>query len=114
MISGFEAETKALTPREMNAANCLSNFFDNMPTGLPIRSVKLIGYLKANGYIVNGGRLRKIINYIRINGLVKGLLASHEGYYKAQSIKQVLDYTEGLKGRAKAINRVAEILEINI
>ena len=48
-------------------------------------------------------RVRKCINYIRINGLVPHLIANSHGYFCATSIEQVETYIESLDQRAKAI-----------
>ena len=38
------------------------------------------------------GRIRKIINHIRVNKLCKNLIASGKGYYIAKDNKEVQDY----------------------
>lgn len=50
--------------------------------------------------------MRKIINYIRRSGLVKGLVASSTGYYVAESEQDLIEYEQSLKGRERAIREV--------
>lgn len=55
------------------------------------------------GYRINAARLRKVINHIRNNGLIDGLMASNKGYYIAQTRKELEDYILSLKGREDAL-----------
>lgn len=47
-------------------------------------------------------RVRKIINFIRIKGLVPGLCASSNGYYVAKDQEEYTAYMEGLNDRIQA------------
>lgn len=49
--------------------------------------------LTDKGYKIDGIRLRKVVNYIRIKGIVKCLIATSNGYYVAENRKQIEDYT---------------------
>ena len=46
------------------------------------------------------------MNYIRIKGIVKCLIATSNGYYVAENRKQIEDYTASLKGREESIHAV--------
>jgi len=56
-------------------------------------------------------RVRKIINYIRVNGLGKGLCASSNGYYVAKNQEELEGYLEGLKQRIRSQLSVYDALE---
>lgn len=56
-------------------------------------------------------RVRKIINHIRVNGLVMGLCASSKGYYVASSNQELEDYLEGLKQRIRSQLAVYDSIE---
>ena len=58
------------------------------------------------GYKIGPARLRKIINYIRNRGLIKGLVANGRGYYIAQSREELENYIESLKGREDALKQL--------
>lgn len=59
-------------------------------------------------------RVRKIINHIRINGLVNGLCASSNGYYVAANDQELSDYLEGLKQRIGSQLMVYDALEFQL
>ena len=107
MIQGFDNETAHLNEYETGVL---------LP--LLIRGLRFkVGRNSAitNRYIVNTlrgscklseARVRKIINHIRTNDLIPGLIATSEGYFIAQSEAELLEYEESLKGREDAIRAV--------
>lgn len=60
---------------------------------------------------LNGARVRKIINYIRNNYLVPGLLANSSGYYVSKSKEEVREYINSLGHREAAIYSVRKKME---
>lgn len=62
--------------------------------------------LTEKGYKIDEIRLRKVVNHIRIKGIVKCLIATSNGYYVAENRKQIDDYTASLKGREDSIHAV--------
>lgn len=107
MIKGFNQETQPLNDYETGVL---------LP--LLIRGLRTkIGHEKAvtNKHIVaalkgtcklSEARVRKIINHIRTNDLVPGLIATSEGYFIATTEAELLEYEESLKGREDAIKEV--------
>lgn len=70
---------------------------------------------KEKGYQnLTEARVRKCINYIRMNGLVPHLVANSNGYYCATSVKEVEKYMDSLEQRAKAIWAVRSALEFGL
>ena len=59
-------------------------------------------------------RIRKCINYIRINGMVPHLIANSKGYFVATSVEEVETYCESLKGRAEAIFAMRQALQYQL
>ena len=53
-----------------------------------------------------GVRVRKVINFIRNNGIIPCLIASNKGYYIATDAKEITDYEESLRGRESAIRKI--------
>lgn len=105
MIKSFERHTKRLTDFERK---------EILPKVVTILSNR-IGRDKAikNGTIAGmldnattPRLMRKIINYIRRSGLVKGLVASSTGYYVAESEQDLIEYEQSLEGRERAIREV--------
>lgn len=107
MITGFNEITKQLTESEMklvpNFVKNLSKKFgkENVISNKQIRKA----YLNT-GQKLSDARVRKIINYIRINGLVKNLVSNSRGYYIASNRKEVEEYTLSLLERENAIKQV--------
>ena len=59
-----------------------------------------------SGYKLNPARFRKVINYIRNKGMIKGLIATSKGYYIAQSRQELEDYIKSLQGRENAVKEL--------
>lgn len=78
---------------------------------LAITNTELRKQLSARGYTVGDAKLRAIINYIRINGVVERLVASSAGYYIAVSGAELADYCDSLREREAAIRAVRQALE---
>ena len=58
------------------------------------------------GVKMPGARVRKIINYIRIKGLVKGLIATSKGYYVSNDPGELKKYIHSLHQRESAIHEI--------
>ena len=73
-----------------------------------VTSAEIIRVLKAEPYNfkINGARVRKVINYIRLNGIVRNLVATSKGYYIEQDPKAVELYKQSLRERIGAIEAV--------
>ena len=76
-----------------------------------ISNRKLVNLLTAMGHEVSEPRIRKMINQIRLKGLVKNLLASSKGYYISNDKDEITKYVASLRERASAINAIADELE---
>ena len=59
-----------------------------------------------SGYKLNPARFRKVINYIRNKGMIKGLITTSKGYYIAQSRQELEDYIKSLQGRENAVKEL--------
>ena len=98
---GFEEQTQPLTAWEQH--NLLPVMLAGLRTKVgqdnAVTSGQIIKALKAEpfNFKVNGPRVRKVINYIRLNGLVRNLVATSKGYY-----------IEQLKARVELLQEAAE------
>ena len=72
-----------------------------------ITNKKIIDLYLAD-YPINPARLRKVLHYIRINHLVKGLIATGRGYFIAEQRKDFEDYIKSLDGRIGSIREVKQ------
>lgn len=116
MLNGFSEQTKQLTDYEKNS------LVPRIVTGLrkivgrerAITNSEIVARLKKEGYKLSEVRVRKIINYIRVNGIIERLIATSDGYYIANNEQEVRDYIESLKGREEAIRAVRRRLEAQL
>lgn len=114
MIKGFEQQTCELSDYEINTL--LKPIKRGLETKIgkskSITNAEIINAMKFHGYKISSVRLRKIINYIRVNDIVPLLIANgKDGYYIATEKKEVLDYIESLKQREKAISDMRLAIE---
>ena len=107
MIIGFTQETEPLNDDERKL---LPQFVNGLRTKIgkekAITNKEIRAKFKERGVLIPDSRVRKIINHIRINGLVELLCASSKGYYIAKNDKEINEYMIGLKSRIEAQNLV--------
>lgn len=108
MIKGFSNETSPLNDYELRILLpvILAGLKDKQGKRNAVTNNYIIGRLKEQGYRIDAPRLRKVINHIRTNDLIPGLIATSEGYYLATSEKELMDYEDSLRGREEAIKAV--------
>lgn len=108
MITNFEFETQPLS--EYEESILLPVFIVGLSKRVgvqsAIRNSQIVMQLKSKNYKVSDVRVRKIINHIRIQGLIQGLIATSDGYYIATSEAELEQYEESLLGRENAIRAV--------
>lgn len=116
MINNFEEYTFELTNEEKFVVQTIVKRFNtlkgkrNIVTGEQIR----IG-IKNNLQIdFTDSRIRKMIQYIRLNNMVLGLVASSKGYYVAETIDEIQQWVDSLKSRENAIREIREMAEKQI
>jgi uncharacterized protein (UPF0297 family) len=114
MIQGFEDQTEELIQYEIEVlvplmVKGLSTKIgqDNAITNSKIRS-----RLKDKEMNISDARIRKIINYIRVNKLIINLLATSKGYFISNDPAEITRYKESLVARANSILNLAKSYEI--
>lgn len=113
MITGFEDFTAELTVEEKG--KLLPLVVEILKTRVGqrwvISNAAICRLLKErNVPKVSEPRIRKVIHYIRENGLVPHLIASSKGYYIAETIEAVEDYIESLRQRCRSIDKIRDAL----
>ena len=113
MLNGFTEETKPLTDYEKVTLLpiMIQGLMDKQGKHKAVKNWWICKCLKSKGYKITEARARKLINHIRINGMVIGLIATSDGYYIADSIDEINSYIISLKGREGAIKSVRVSLE---
>lgn len=116
MIKGFTEQTKPLSDYELNTLvpRIVRGLTKKVGKEKAITNTEIVAILKREGYSLSEARVRKIINYIRVNGIIERLIATSDGYYVANTKKEVADYIESLKGREDAIRAVRRRLEVQL
>lgn len=112
MIQGFEIQTEPLN--EYERVVLLPVIAQGLRTKVgrerAISNAAICKAMNAAGYKLNEARLRKVINYIRCNGVVECLIATSSGYYVATTQSELYDYEQSLLGRELAIQAVRKAL----
>jgi uncharacterized protein (UPF0128 family) len=107
MIKGLDNETAPLTGYETGVL--LPQLISGLKTKQGRRSAvtnkHIVAALKP-GYKISEARVRKMINHIRTNDLIPGLIATSDGYFIAETEEELVGYEESLKGREDAIREV--------
>lgn len=113
LLKGFDKETAPLTDYEERTLLpvMVRSLAVKKGRASAVTSSYICDRLKAKGYDINGARVRKLINHIRVNGLVPRLIATSDGYYIASDRRELDDYIESLRGRELAIRAVREAME---
>lgn len=107
MIKGFEEITQELNEEELNLVpTVVKGLMTKQGKAKAVTSTVICKALN-----INGPRLRKIINHIRINNLLPALCSSSTGYYVATNMEEINDYIISLKQRIKAQVDVLNALE---
>jgi hypothetical protein len=108
MINGFAQQTHELTDIEIN--RMLPGMVKRLKTKIgknnAVTNNEIVAAFKSIGVKTGGPRIRKIINYIRMQGLVPNLIATSSGYYVASDRAELEDYIESLEQRISSITDV--------
>ena len=75
-----------------------------------IKNSEICAKMRLAGYRINNARLRKVINHIRVNALLPGVVATSDGYYIATTKQEMADYIASLESRENAIHQVSVAL----
>lgn len=116
MIKNFEEFTIELTPTEHRL---IPMMVDRFKTKRGIKTVvtaetMIVKIHESFGVKLKDTRVRKIIQYIRVNNLVPGLIATSKGYYTAETTAEINDWIESLKAREFAIRQIREVAENHV
>lgn len=116
MIEGFEDQTKPLTDTEIALVTPFVNGLKgHIGKENAITNRDMIkGIWDTYNIHITGARVRKLINHIRILGLVKRLVASSSGYYIEPNDGEFKNYIYSLEQRSASIQAVADALKKQI
>jgi hypothetical protein len=111
-ITNFEHITHDLNEYELSLVpNIVKKLTEKIGKENAVTNKQICAAHKAFGKKLEGPRLRKIINFIRVNNLVYNLVATSNGYYRAQDHNEALEYIRSLDERANEIIRVRDAMQ---
>jgi hypothetical protein len=115
-VTNFNEFTHELTSEEMEILPIVIHGFRNYKKDNPIKAELIVTrmneFLAARGFKtrMTQPRLRKIVNYIRTNGLLP-LIATSHGYFTSDCTETIAEQIKSLQERANSITRCAEGLK---
>lgn len=113
MIRGFEKPTCELSEIEKQMVDVFISRFKKRPgrqnavTNGSIRE----GIKNRLGIDLDAARIRKIVQYIRVNNLLPGLIATSTGYFYTTSITEIREWIESMRQRERALAESRESME---
>ena len=116
MITNFEEYTHELTDQELEILPIVIHGFRAYKKNNPIKAELIVKrmnqFLSDRGYKIRltGPRLRKLVNYIRSNGLIP-LIATSNGYFTTDCKLTIQQQIISLQERANSIERCAQGLK---
>ena len=107
-IKNFEEITHNLHETELNMIPLfLAGFENKIGKHNAITNKEIIAGFKSRYNVkLTPPRIRKIINHIRVNQLIKNLCSTSKGYFIAQDENELAEYLESLDNRINEITRV--------
>lgn len=117
MIQNFEKYTAKLTPYEQDIlAPMVAKYLQTcVGSKHAVRNKDICNAFETKGYQgLREARMRKVVNFIRMKGMVPHLVASSLGYYCATSIPEVEKYCDSLYERAMAILSIRQALKFQL
>lgn len=114
MLNNFEDITHELTAEEKNTILPIIVNGLNLCIGKSkaYTNKQIVDAVKGKYNIkLNGPRLRKLIQYIRINDLVPLLVATSKGYYVSEDKEEIRDYIHSLEQRLHSIHNTTNSLK---
>ncbi len=113
MVHGFEKQTAPLTAEEKILVPILIDilqYHQGIEKATISKDICTLRLSRTKTFgkpiTIGGGRLRKMINYIRIHGLLIGLVASNRGHYITHKPQELNRYIRSLMGREAAIRNL--------
>lgn len=109
MIKNFEEITVELSENEKLILPQIIKGFSNYTKRNPIKEPEIVKRFneRSESLKISGVRLRKLVNYIRSNGLLP-LIATSKGYYVSYDKAEIDAQIISLRQRARSINNSAD------
>ena len=76
-----------------------------------VTSTQIVTALRGHNMKINERNVCRIVNHIRMNDLINGLMASNVGYYISNSEEELMDYENSLLIRETSIKKLRKSIE---
>lgn len=105
MIKNFEEITVELTEIEQKIVPVIVRRFKNKPGRENIVTNKemIAGISRQYSVKLTEPRIRKIVQFIRINKLLPGLIGTSNGYFLTKNVEELESWIESMKQRENAL-----------
>lgn len=105
MVKGHEQHTEELNEEELMLANRLISAFSKRTKNNPVTAPEIVRGVNANVPLTQNfsdRRLRKIINYYRVNSILP-IISTSKGYYVSRDENEIEGMIISLNQRANSI-----------
>jgi len=115
MLKNFEKITVELTDLELQYVEYLGQWFmDNQGKKNTLKNADIAKFIeKIFNKKIADSRVRKVIQFLRTNGL-PNLIATSNGYFYSEDVNEIQDWVISLKQRELAIREIREKAEKQI
>ncbi len=112
MINNFEDFTEELSPDELKLVAPLMKGLRSKTKDNTIKAPEIVKamniFADKNGLLrITEPRLRKLVNHIRVKGMLP-IIATSQGYYVSYDKQEILDQINSLTQRANSIIKSAD------
>jgi hypothetical protein len=112
MINNFEDFTEELSPDELKLVEPLMKGLSSKTKNNTIKAPQIVKamniFADKNGLLrITEPRLRKLVNHIRVKGMLP-IIATSQGYYVSYDKQEILDQINSLTQRANSIMKSAD------
>lgn len=78
--------------------------------GLPLSSMRIAEAIRRTGHVASTRQVRRVINHIRVHGLIPCVASSPKGFFVASNESEISECIGTLESLADAIQEVIEAL----
>ena len=103
-------ETKRMNDYEMDVLVPLVCDMLMRADGLPLSSMAIAEEIRRTGHVASTRQVRRVINHIRVHGLIPCVASSPKGFFVASNESEMSECIGTLESLAEAIQEVIEAL----
>ena len=113
MLKGFENITQPISDYEKDILLpvVLRGLKNKVGKEKAVTNKEIVSGMTKAGFKISDTTVRKLVNHIRTNSLINGLIATSKGYHISTDITEVSNYIDSLDGRINEILRIRESMQ---